>query len=240
MSYPIKEIPTSERPRERLKKYGSKSLSNHELLAIILKTGTKNNNVTELALDILKEYSIDNLQDISINKLTQIKGIGEVKALELLAVIELGKRIYTHHKKELKKLTSAKEIFLATRHLFINEYQENLYALYFNTKQELLEIKLLFVGTVNESIAHPREIFKEAYRLSATYIVCIHNHPSNDTTPSKADMFFTEQLMKTGQMHGIKVVDHIISGSDNFYSFYENKTISIKEEIWKKEKHIKN
>ena len=107
MSYPIKEIPTSERPRERLKKHGSKSLSNHELLAIILKTGTKNKNVTELALDILKEYSIENLQDISINKLTQIKGIGEVKALELLAVIELGKRIFTHHKKELKKLTSA-------------------------------------------------------------------------------------------------------------------------------------
>ena len=239
MSYTIKEIPTSERPRERLKKYGSGSLSNQELLAIILKTGTKNKNVTELALDILKEYPIENLQDISINKLTQIKGVGEVKALELLAVIELGRRIYIKTTKELKKLSSAKEIFLATRHLFINQHQENLYALYFNTKQELIETKLLFIGTVNESIVHPRELFKEAYRLSATYIVCLHNHPSNDTTPSQADIFFTEQIRNTGIMHGIKVVDHIIVGQDNFYSFYENKKISIQEELWKRIRNIK-
>lgn len=239
MSYTIKEIPTSERPRERLKKYGRGSLSNQELLAIILKTGTKNKNVTELALDILKEYPIENLQDISINKLTQIKGVGEVKALELLAVIELGRRIYIKTTKELKKLSSAKEIFLATRHLFINQHQENLYALYFNTKQELIETKLLFIGTVNESIVHPRELFKEAYRLSATYIVCLHNHPSNDTTPSQADIFFTEQIRNTGIMHGIKVVDHIIVGQDNFYSFYENKKISIQEELWKRIKNIK-
>ena len=231
MNYKIKEIPIYERPRERLKQVGSKNLSDKELLAIILKTGTKEKNVTELALDILKEYPLSAIQDISLSNLTAIKGIGEVKAIELLATLELGRRIYTQSKRKLTKLSSAKEIYFATKHLFINLNQENLYALYFNTKRELLEIKLLFIGTVNESIVHPREVFKEAYRLSATYIVCIHNHPTNDTTPSTADDFFTQQIMKTGEIHGIKVVDHIISGNDNFYSFYEDKKTYIEEDI---------
>lgn len=236
MSYTIKELPSSERPRERLKQVGSKNLTDKELLAILLKTGTKDKNVTELALDILTKYPLSNIQEVSLSTLTSIKGIGEVKAIELLAAIELGRRIYTKSKTELTSLTNAKEIFLETHHLFIDEKQEHLYALYFNTKRELLEIKLLFIGTVNESIVHPREVFKEAYRLSATYIVCLHNHPSNDTTPSKADILFTEQLVKTGQIHGIKVIDHIIVGNDNFYSFYEQKTTYIKEQIWKRKK----
>ena len=236
MSYKLKEIPLTERPRERLKNYGSKSLSNQELLAIILKTGTKEKNVSELALDILKEYPIESLPEISINKLIQIRGIGEVKALELLAVIELGRRIYTKSPTKLKKLSSPLDIFYETRELFINKYQEHLYALYFNTKQELIEKKLLFIGTVNESIAHPREVFKEAYRLSATYIICVHNHPSNDPTPSSADINFTDQISKTGLIHGIKVVDHIICGHNKFYSFYEKKETTIKEKLWNQKK----
>ena len=231
MSYTIKEIPLSERPRERLKLVGGKNLTDKELLAIILKTGTKDKNVTELALDILKEYPLQAIKDISLNKLTEIKGIGETKAIELLAVIELGRRIYTKTTNELTKLSTPKEIYLATKYLFVNETQEHFYVLYFNAKRQLLETKLLFIGTVNESIAHPREVFKEAYRLSATYIVCIHNHPSNDTTPSKADTFFTNQIIKTGEFHGIKVVDHLISGHNNYYSFYEKKKTFIKEKI---------
>lgn len=230
MNFTIKELPETERPRERLKQIGAENLSDKELLAIILKTGTKNKNVTELALEVIKEYPIVSLKDISLPSLKKIKGIGDTKAIELLASIELGKRIFTTPPTKLTKLSSAKDIYKANKHLFINKSQEHLYVLYFNSSSELLETKLLFIGTINESIAHPREVFKEAYRLSATYIVCIHNHPSNNTTPSPADINFTETLRQTGIIHGIKLIDHIIFGYDNFYSFYENKKTIIKEE----------
>ena len=221
--YKIKEMPSRERPRERLKQVGVENLSDKELLSIILKTGTKEKNVTELALDILKQYSLKDLQEVSINKLMEIKGIGEVKAIELLSVIEIGKRIFLKEELELEKYTNPKDIWSKTKYLFTNKKQEYFYALYFNTKQELIGKKLLFIGTVNQSITHPREIFKEAYRLSATSIVCLHNHPTNDTTPSKADIIFTENLIRTGQIQGIPIVDHIIIGKNNYYSFYEDK-----------------
>lgn len=231
MSYTIKEIPITERPRERLKQIGAENLSDKELLAIILKTGTKNKNVTDLALDILKEYPISKLKNISLSSLKKFTGIGETKAIELLATIELGRRIFIIPQTKLTKLSSATEIYKSTKHLFYDKTQEYLYVLYFNSNNELIENKLLFIGTINESVAHPREVFKEAYRLSATYIVCLHNHPSNNTTPSKADINFTETLAKTGMIHGIKLIDHIISGNDNFYSFYENKKTIIKEDV---------
>lgn len=230
MNYKIKEIPKNERPRERLKEVGTENLSDKELLAIILKTGTKEKNVSELAIELLKEYPLESLKDITYQNLINIKGIGEVKALELLATIEIGKRVFLREQQPLKRLTNAKEIWQNMKYLFINKKQEYFYALYFNTKRELIEKKLLFIGTVNESLVHPREIFKEAYKLSATYIICIHNHPTNDTTPSSADIQLTEKLMQTGKIQGIIIVDHIIMGIDNFYSFYENKKIYIEEE----------
>lgn len=222
MSYKIKEIPKNERPRERLKEVGRENISDKELLAIILRTGQKNKNVTELAIDLLKEYSITDLKDISLNKLTKIKGIGEVKALELLAAIELGRRIYLKKNQKLEILTNPKAIWESTRYLFCDKKQECFYALYFNTRKQLLAKKLLFIGTINESTIHPREIFKEAYNLSATSIICLHNHPTNDITPSKADILLTEKLMRTGEIQGIPVIDHIIIGETSYYSFYEN------------------
>ncbi len=229
--YKIKEIPQTERPRERLKYYGPESLSDSELLSIILKTGTKDKNVLELAFDVLKQYPLSEITNATLPSLIKINGIGEVKALEILTILELGKRIYKKEKKHLKSLSNSMDIYQATRYLFSNQNQEHLYALYFNTKQELLDTKLLFKGTVNESAVHPRELFKQAYQLSASYIVCLHNHPSNDTTPSNADITFTDNIIKTGLIHGIKVVDHIIVGENNYYSFYEQKKTYIKEEI---------
>ena len=223
--YTIKNIPKSERPRERLKEVGSMNLTDKELLAIILKTGTKNYSVMDLALEILNRYKIQELQEMTINKLTEIKGIGEVKAIELLATIELGKRIYIKKNKKREKLSDPKSIWETSRYLFVNLKQEHFYCLYFNNKQELLERKLLFMGTINQSITHPREVFKEAYRLSASSIVCMHNHPSGDLTPSRADVSFTEKLIKIGQLQGIPILDHIIVGEDEYYSFYENNNI---------------
>ena len=220
--YRIKEIPKEERPRERLKEVGVEQLTNVEILSIILKTGTKNKNVKDLAIDILNHYDLNKLKDISINDLMKIKGIGEVKAIELLASIELGKRILLKEPKILEKLDNPKEIWESSRYLLNDKKQEYFYCLYFDNKQRLIERKLLFMGTINRSITHMREIFKEAYKLSASSIVCIHNHPSNDVTPSKEDIKFTKNLFKTGELQGIPVADHIIIGDDSYYSFYEH------------------
>ena len=224
--YKIKDIPIGERPRERVKQNGISNITNKELIAIILKTGTRNLNATDLALNILVEYPIEEFKNLTLAQLTKIKGIGEVKALELLATIELGKRInYTTAVKQRKKLNNPEAIWKETRYLFVGKKQELFYCLYLNEKQELIERKLLFMGTVNKSITHPREIFKEAYKNSASSIVCLHNHPSNDLCPSMADINFTKSLMEIGKIQGIPLIDHIIVGDDSFYSFYEHGNI---------------
>jgi DNA repair protein RadC len=224
-NYKIKDIPVNERPRERLKEVGGSNLTDKEILAIILKTGTKSKNVTDLAIDILNNYDLSDLKDLSINDLIKIKGIGEVKAIELIASIELGRRIFLRNSNKLIKLDSPDKIFEDAKYLFNGLKQEYFYCYYFNTKQELIERKLLFMGTINQSTTHTREVFKEAYRVSASTIVCLHNHPTNDTTPSKADILFTERLMRTGEIQGIPVVDHIIVGDNSFYSFYDHSNI---------------
>ena len=222
----LKEVPELERPREKLLKYGRENLSNSELLAIILKTGTKDCNVNELAIKVIKELKgIENIKSVSFNKLIKIKGIGKAKAIELLVLSELAKRI---NKKEVKaklKYTNPKIIYENSKHLFEGLLQEHFYCLYLNVKKELIERKLLFMGTLNKSIVHPREIFKEAYRLSASSIVCLHNHPSGDLTPSKEDVVLTDSLVKIGQINGIPVVDHLIISDDGYYSFYENSKV---------------
>ncbi len=223
--YKIKDFPLEERPREKVKQYGINNVTNKELLSIILKTGTKNINVEDLALSILRKYKLHELKDVTINELTKIKGIGEVKAIELLAAIELGKRINYKTEEKKKKLNNPEVIFQEMRYLFIDKKQELFYCLYLNEKQELIERKLLFMGTVNKSITHPREVFKEAYRLSASSIICMHNHPSNDLRPSKSDIEFTTSLVEIGKLQGIPVVDHIIVGDSSFYSFYEHNNI---------------
>ena len=225
MSYTIKELPNYERPRERLKELGPSNLSDKEILSIILKNGTKNKNVNDLSLELLKQYELKDLSNVSINDLTKIKGIGEVKALELIASIELGKRIFLREKNKLEKLENPKAIWESSKYLFNGLKQEYFYCYYFNNKQELISKKLLFMGTINSATTHTREVFKEAYNLSASTIVCLHNHPSNDVTPSKADILFTERLIKTGNIQGIPVVDHIIVGEDSYYSFYEHNNI---------------
>lgn len=232
MNYTIKQIPITERPRERLKKVGAKNLSDKELLAIIIKTGTKNKNVSDLSLEILNNYSLEELKNITLHSLTKIKGIGEVKAIELLATIELGKRIFRPIITNNIELATPKEIYLYIRNIFLDLKQEYFYALYFDNNKKIIDKKLLFLGTLNESIAHPREVFKEAYLLSAAYIVVVHNHPSNNTKPSKADNYFTDSLINIGKIQGIPVVDHIIVGRDNYYSFYEKKITKVEEGLF--------
>ena len=218
----IKDMLESERPRERLLNDGVESLSNEELLSIIIKTGTKNISVKELSRNILKELNnINDLKDITINKLINIKGIGKVKAIEIIASIELGKRVYIQNNKEEVTLNNSSKIYEYFRNIFINEKQENFYAIYLNTKSKLISYKLLFKGTINTSCVHPREIFKYAFLESAYSVVVIHNHPSGDPTPSKMDDELTQVLFNIGKVMSLPILDHIIIGSNKYYSYYE-------------------
>ena len=219
----LKNLPKSERPREKLIKYGKENLSDSELLAIILKTGTYDLNVIDVAHSLLKEIvNITNLKYISLNSLKKIKGIGEAKAIELLALTELSKRIYYNLNDKKIKLSNPKVIYEQNKYLFDGLKQEHFYALYLNNKKELIERKLLFMGTINKSVVHPREVFKEAYRLSASSIICMHNHPGGDLFPSPEDIKITQALIEIGNLNGIPVVDHLIITSGGYYSFYEN------------------
>ncbi len=226
MSILIKDLPVLERPRERFLKYGSSNLSNEELLSIVLKNGTKSSSVKELSNNILKELNdITNLKDMTINSLKRIKGIGEVKAITLMASIELGKRVYENKKDKYIKLDSSNSIYEFIKNDLVYKKQEFFYCLYLDTKKFLIEKKLLFIGTLNNASVHPREIFKYAYLLSADSIICIHNHPSGDTLPSKEDIVLTNKLVEIGKILGISVIDHIIVGNNNYYSFYDNNDI---------------
>lgn len=227
----LKEIPQTERPREKLLKYGKENLSDSELLAIILKTGSKGENVCNLSLKILNQIkNLENLKNINLETLTNIKGVGLAKGIELLALTELSKRIYykqTTTKKE--KYNNPKTIYENNKYLFDNLKQEHFYCLYLNNNKQLIERKLLFMGTINKSVVHPREIFKEAYKLSASSIICIHNHPGGNKNPSLEDINLTKTLVKIGQINGIPVLDHLIVTEDDYYSFYETN----KEIMWK-------
>lgn len=220
----IKDIPESDRPRERMLKLGKENLSDEELLAIIIKTGTKGISVKEIASDVLNEIkNIHNLENINAFTFSKIKGLGKIKTIEIMAAIELGKRIFLE--KENREITiydHPEVIYRNNLYLFKGKKQEYFYCLYLDNKNKLIERKLLFMGTINRSIVHPREIFKEAYLTSCSGIICMHNHPSGDINPSMEDIYLTKSLIKIGKIQGINIIDHMIIGDNNYYSFYEN------------------
>lgn len=220
----FKNILESDKPRERLYQYGSENLSDEELISIILKTGTKGMSVKEVSLKLLENVGdIKKLKDIGINTLMGINGIGKVKAIEIKAAIELGRRIYIENNKLGGViLNNSLKIYEYFKDLVGNKKQEYFYTVYVDTKGRYIDKKCLFVGTINNSIVHPREIFKEAYLLSANGIICIHNHPSGDPTPSKEDIMITRKIKEIGMIHGIRLVDHLIVGVNSYYSFYED------------------
>ncbi len=214
-------------PRERLLYYGSSSLSNEELLMIILKTGTKKYSVKELANILLTTIGgITQFKNITINKIIKIDGIGKVKAIELLAIIELSKRINAPTTEtDIFNCTNPINIINYFNYLFSDKKQEEFYVIYLDNKKKYLDKLKLFIGSINLSIVHPREVFKNAYLLSASFIICIHNHPSGDATPSKEDIIITKKLNEIGNIHGIPLIDHIIIGKNNYYSFYQDKNV---------------
>ncbi len=219
----IKELVSDEKPRERLIKYGAEYLSNEELLAIILRCGTKEASSKELASRIISEYGgLENLKNVSVNKLNTIKGMGNAKSSEVIAALELGRRVHYIKSNYSTPITNTKEVYDTYRGYFDGELQEKFCALYLDTKRKVIKFKEIFKGTLDATSVHPREVFKEAIKLSASVIICMHNHPSGDATPSTEDIEVTNALITSGEMLGIKLVDHIIFGNNYFYSFYES------------------
>lgn len=228
MNVKIKDLPLNERPRERLINNGVENLSNEELLAIILKTGTKDTSVKVLASKILSSLNnISDLQNKNYKQLLKVKGIGPSKATVLLATVELGKRINNKYSNIHNfKVDNPKVVFDHYSSILKNKKQEHFYAVYLDNQKRIIEDKLLFIGTINKSLIHPQNIFKEAYLLDASAIICIHNHPSGNIIPSLEDNKITKQLVQIGNLFGIKVVDHIIIGESKYYSFFENGDIA--------------
>ena len=228
MGVKIKDIPIEDRPCERLVEYGVECLNNEELLAIIFKTGTKGNSAKDLGSELLSKIdSLKKLNDINLEFLKAFKGIGISKACNLLAAIELGKRI-NREIDTIKniKLTSAEMVYKYYKQKIGDKKQEYFYAVYLDNGKKIIDDKLLFIGTVNYSLVHPREIFKEAYLLGASAIICVHNHPGGNPLPSKQDFEITNNLIEASKILGIKLLDHIVICKTNYYSFLENNDIS--------------
>lgn len=223
----IKDIPNTEKPRERMIKYGVENISNEDLLAITIKSGTKSFSSRNIAASILSQIKdVSDLKDFNITQLTKIRGIGCVKAIEILTALELGRRVYYERRLDAKtKLNNPLSIYEYFKYKINDAKQEHFYCLYLDNKKNLIDYKLLFMGTINMSIIHPREIFKSAYLLSASSIICLHNHPSGSATPSAEDKKMTTNLVEIGKLLGIEIIDHIIISNDEFYSFYENNDI---------------
>ncbi|KYD20970.1 MAG: JAB domain-containing protein [Caldibacillus debilis] len=218
----IRDVPKEERPRERFIRYGPKSLSNQELLAILLRTGTRSESVLQLAQRLLIRFEgLHLLKDATLEELTKIEGIGEAKAIQILAAIELGRRIGNIAQQERYVIRSPEDgaRYLMEEMRFLT--QEHFVCLYLNTKNQVIHKQTVFIGSLNASIVHPREIFKEGLKRSAASIICFHNHPSGDPTPSREDIDVTKRLKECGKILGIELLDHIIIGDRKYISLKE-------------------
>ena len=209
----LKEIPVYERPREKVINFGVAYLSNAELVAILLRTGSKEQNVLRLSEEILYKLSnIKDLRNLTINELTSIKGIGTTKAVTILASVELGRRIASMSDESFK-IKSGKNVYDYMKNLFINVKEEHLYGIYLNSKGIIISSIELSKGNINSTLIDSDMIFKYYYKLSSSAVILVHNHPSGDPTPSIPDLKKTEEILKKAKLLNIIILDHIIIGN---------------------------
>lgn len=218
----IRDIPQEERPRERMKQYGAENLSNTELLAILLRTGVRGQSVIRVAEEILqKAGSLKALLEMKLEELSAIRGVGEAKAIQIKAGLELGRRLSRQTLLDLPKIRSPKDAAEFMMDSLRYLHQEHFIALFLNTKNRVIGQETIFIGTLNSSIVHPREVFREGIRKSAASIILVHNHPSGDPQPSKEDIDVTRRLVECGRLLGIEVLDHLIIGDGTYISLKE-------------------
>ncbi|WP_034631390.1 RadC family protein [Desulfotruncus alcoholivorax] len=216
----IKEMPAELRPRERLLKEGPQLLSDIELLAIMLRTGSSGFSAVELATALLGRFGgLKQLLDVSTEELNEFKGIGPAKVAQIRAALELGRRVAiatAWDRPAIKSPENAAALVMEEmRHLD----REHFWALLLNTKNQVLSKEIISIGTLNSSAIHPRELYKAAIRRSAAGVILVHNHPSGDPTPSLQDIEVTKRLIEAGNIIGINVLDHLVIGDNKFVSF---------------------
>nr|WP_304413184.1 DNA repair protein RadC [Paucisalibacillus sp. EB02] len=218
----IKDVPKEDRPRERLLNLGANHLSNQELLAILLGSGSRDESVMALANRLLMHFEgLKLLKDATIEELTAIKGIGSAKGVLILSALELGKRLSQYKPNERYVIRSPEDGADYVMEELRNLNQEHFVVLFLNTKNQIIHRQTIFIGSLNASIVHPREVFREAVKRSAASIIVAHNHPSGDPTPSQEDIHVTRRLAESGKMIGIELLDHLVIGDRNFVSLKE-------------------
>lgn len=216
----IKDLPKIEWPREKLEKKGPRALHKEELLAVLLRTGIKGKNVLNLAQDILSKYGDKKLIDVSYNELRNMHGVGPTKAAQVLAAIELGKRLYKEKVEGEVFINSPEDALKEVEHIRENK-KENFIALYLDSRNKLIHKETVSLGTLNANLVHPREVFEPAIRNLAAQVIVSHNHPSGNPEPSKEDLEITKKLVEAGEILGIRVIDHIIVSKTGFLSLKE-------------------
>ena len=220
----IKDLPKSDRPREKLIAKGAENLKDSELLAILLRTGKAGKNVIEIASQILSKYSKKRLLQMTYDDLSKISGIDSAKATTLLAAFELSKRALEVNDTNLPVINNAKDA-VAQLSDMRDLKKEHFMALYLNAKNQLVHKETISMGTLNANLVHPREVFEPALKYSAAQIIVAHNHPSGDPKPSEDDLEVTKRLTEAGKMMGIEIMDHVIVSKNSHFSFKEEKLL---------------
>lgn len=221
-SHRVKDLPLSKRPREKMLYKGAENVTDVDLIAILLGTGTKTKNAISLAQTFLQQYPLERLATASFRSLKPIAGIGKVKMLRLFAAFELGKRIFANSSLSNISLSSSKDLLLQVRDI-VEKKQEYLIVLYVNARQQLIQKEIIAVGRLNALYIEPKEIFAPAFATPCYGIYIAHNHPSGDTTPSDDDIRFTANIQKAAEILGIVLLDHLIVCQTEYFSFKENK-----------------
>jgi DNA repair protein RadC len=221
-SFTVRDLPKQERPRERLQKFGPEALSAQELLALVIGRGIPKKSVINIAQELLSRFgNIKAIGQATIEELSQIKGIGLAKAAQIKACFELGRREDLEPELKNFDIKEPETVVKAVRASIKDKAKEHFKLILLNPRNKIIGISTISVGTLNASLVHPREVFKDAIMHSAASVVLAHNHPSGDPEPSEDDIKITKTLVDSGKILGIEVLDHIIIGKESFKSFKE-------------------
>jgi DNA repair protein RadC len=220
-NFTIREMPPSERPRERLIQHGPGALSNSELIAILLRTGTPSENILSLSNRLLSRFDLRTLARATVPELKSISGIADAKACQISAIFELARRFSSLPEDKKPAFTSPGSCFSFLSPRLLGLKQEHFICLYLDTKNRLIREETISIGTLDANVVHPRDVFKGAVSYSASSIIIAHNHPSGDPEPSGEDIAFTRTLTEAGRLMGIDVLDHLVIGEGSFTSLKE-------------------